>query len=87
MGKKLKWTVEFSVDECWVADGFILNDETALDMLANQLGWADIETELSAKVIKSPTLDKIMKLQGFKDKCDFLRANNLETKASGVSDV
>jgi hypothetical protein len=63
---KLKWTVEFSVDETWVADGFILTDERALDMLSHDLGWANIGTELRAKVIKAPDPEKIAKLQGYK---------------------
>lgn len=61
---KLKWTVEFEVDETWVADGFILTDERALEMLATDLGWAS-EAELGAKVIKQPSLTKIAKLQGY----------------------
>lgn len=62
---KLKWTVEFSVDESWVADGFILTDNRALDMLSHDLGWANIGTELGAKVIKGPDPAKIAKLQGY----------------------
>lgn len=62
---KLKWTVEFSVDESWVADGFNLTDERALDMLAHDLGWANVETELTARVVKSPSKERIAHLQGF----------------------
>ena len=61
---KLKWVVEFYVDETWVADGFDLDDERALDMLANDLQWATIGTELDAKVIKRPDQRLINKLQG-----------------------
>lgn len=62
---KLRWTVEFAVDESWVADGFILTDDRALDMLSHDLGWANVGTELGAKVIKAPDPEKIAKLQGY----------------------
>ena len=61
---KLKWTVEFSVDESWVADGFDLTDERALEMLNYDLGYA-YTSELGAKVIKSPDKEKIARLQGY----------------------
>jgi hypothetical protein len=62
---KLKWTVQFEIDECWVADGFNLTDERALDMLAHDLGWANVGMELGAKVIKAPDPHLIRKLQGY----------------------
>ena len=61
---KLKWTVEFTVDECWVADGFIMTAERALDMLANDLGYATPD-ELGAKVVKAPKPEQIANLQGY----------------------
>lgn len=65
--KSFKWTVEFAVDEVWVADGFDLDDERALMMLAKDLGWANIASELRAKVIKSPDPAAIRKVQGYPD--------------------
>ena len=62
---KLTWTVQLTVDSTWVEDGFNLTDERALDMLANNLPYANIGTELSAKVIKAPSLKRIAKLQGY----------------------
>ena len=59
-----KWTVEFSVDAVWVADGFELTDETALEMLACRLGYA-VESELGARVIKAPSQKRIAKVQGY----------------------
>ena len=70
---KFKWTVEFEVDEVWVADGFIMTDQRALDMLAADLGWADIGSELSAKVILHPNLDAIAYVQGYEDAKHMLR--------------
>jgi len=61
---KFKWTVEFEVDECWVADGFNLTDERALAMLTADLCYANSE-ELKAKVIKSPDVERIAKVQGY----------------------
>ena len=46
-----KFTVEFEVHKDWIADGFILTDTRALDMLAADLGFADVNTELRARVI------------------------------------
>lgn len=65
--KFFKWTVEFEVDEIWVADGFELTEERALEMLAHDLGWADMGTELKAKVIKSPSPKAVRKAQGYKE--------------------
>lgn len=62
---KLKWTVEFSVDKTWVEDGFDLTNNRALDMLSNDLQYANIGTELNARVIKSPDKKLIRKIQGF----------------------
>lgn len=59
------WTVQFGVDECWVADGFNLDDEAALDMIGNRLGYANVGTELFAHVIDSPLDAHIKKAQGY----------------------
>ena len=64
---KLKWTVEFEVEDVWVADGFELTDERALDMLSHDLSSAIIGMELSAKVISAPTPEEIRRLQGYDD--------------------
>lgn len=63
---RLKWTVEFSVDSSWVADGFDLTDERAKSMLANDLRYA-YGYELGAKVVKYPPAIKVARLQGYKD--------------------
>jgi hypothetical protein len=67
MSKFYKWTVEFEVADTWVADGFILTDNRALAMLANDLGWADMSFELRAKVILHPNLDEVAREQGYKN--------------------
>jgi len=64
--KRFKWTVEFEVDETWVADGFDLDNERALDMLNTDLCMAH-GSELGAKVIKAPEQSAIRKAQGYKD--------------------
>ena len=63
--KTYKWTVEFSVSENWVEDGFNITDETAKEMLANYLSYA-YGYELDAKVKKAPNQEQIQKLQGIK---------------------
>ncbi|MCR4308101.1 MAG: hypothetical protein NUV80_06090 [Candidatus Berkelbacteria bacterium] len=67
MKRKFKWTVEFTVDETWVADGFNLTDERALQMLSHDLQFA-YEHELGAKVIKAPSKDDILRCQGYEPK-------------------
>ena len=64
--KKFKWVVEFTVDEIWVADGFDLTEDRAIDMLSETLPFANIDGELSAKIIKAPDKNKILKTQGYK---------------------
>lgn len=48
----------------WVADGFCLTDERALDMLANDLQYAYAGTELKAKVINHPDRMRVLKAFG-----------------------
>ena len=63
----LRWTVEFAVDESWVADGFDLTDERAKEMLATDLGYA-YGHELGAKVLKYPSAERVARLQGYSDR-------------------
>ena len=62
---KLTWTVELSVDESWIADGFDLTEERALEMLNTTIPYA-YGHELEVKIIKSPKTIKIAKLQGYR---------------------
>lgn len=64
---KLRWTVEFAVDESWVADGFDLTDERAKGMLAQDLRYA-YGHELGAKVLVYPSTLRVAKLQGYRAK-------------------
>lgn len=63
--KFFKWTVEFQVSDNWVADGFELTDERALEMLQNDLSYA-YGYELKAKVISAPDQEAIRKVQGYR---------------------
>jgi hypothetical protein len=65
--KRFTWTVQFTVNPVWVADGFDLTDERALGMLAHDLSYANIGTELDAKVLTAPDPDEIAMEQGYKD--------------------
>ena len=60
-----KWIVEFEVDDLWVADGFEITDESALEMLSDRLGYAYEweRSELGAKVVSAPAPDTIRRLQ------------------------
>ena len=63
MAKTFKWTVEFEVDEVWVADGFEPTDLHFHDMLSSWLSFATPD-EISAKILKSPKQYDIRKAQG-----------------------
>ena len=65
--KRFKWTVEFEVDQSWVADGFDLDDERALDMLSNDLQYAHIGNELGARVVVKPSKASILWVQGYEE--------------------
>ena len=59
------YTVRLTVAPDWIADGFDLTDEQALEMLANRLPFAHGH-ELTAKVIDSPNATDVARLQGGK---------------------
>lgn len=65
MSKKFKWIVEFQVDEVWVMDGFDFTDQRALDMLSHDLSYANIGTELDARVLLSPRAMSVAAKQGY----------------------
>jgi hypothetical protein len=67
---KFKWTIEIEVDETWVADGFDMNDRAALDMLACRLPYANMSSELKAKVVAAPDAELIATTQGYKSVAD-----------------
>lgn len=60
------WTVEISIAECWVADGFELTAERAHDIMCRELGWAR-GTEIECRVISAPDQKRIRVAQGYKD--------------------
>ena len=62
--EKFTWTVKFTVDETWVADGFELTEELAKDMIQNQIPYS-FEEETSIKIIKTPKRSDILKAQGY----------------------
>lgn len=64
MSKMYKWTVEFEVSDVWVADGFLLTNERALDMLAAELNYANPDTELRARVVKMPNAEALSRERG-----------------------
>jgi hypothetical protein len=66
---RLKWIVEFEVDESWVADGFELTNERASDMMSEALPYA-YGPEHSARVLHAPEPDLIATIQGYKSAAD-----------------
>lgn len=65
--KMFKWIVEFQVADTWVADGFQMTDQRAWDMLSKDLSYADMDTEIHARVVASPNASLIAKAQGYEN--------------------
>lgn len=65
------WVVRFDVAPQWVADGFIMTDTTALEMLSDVINYAN-EHELAASVISAIGAERIAEEQGY------LPSNNTE---------
>ncbi len=63
--------VRFDVAPQWVADGFIMTDTTALEMLSDVINYAN-DHELAALVISAPDAERISEEQGY------LASNNAE---------
>ncbi|MEI9747420.1 MULTISPECIES: hypothetical protein [Morganellaceae] len=63
--KPFSWLIRLDVAPLWVADGFCMNNQTALDMLANQLPYADMSFELGAAVIAGPDPRRIVNENGW----------------------
>jgi hypothetical protein len=70
-----KFTVEFEIHKDWIADGFVMTDARALDMLASDLGYADVNTELRARVVAFPNLDHVAQEQGYRNAKAMLTAD------------
>lgn len=62
------YVVRFQVAKTWIEDGFDLTDQRALEMLANDLRFAKAGAELTAKVLKAPTPERIARAQGYYDR-------------------
>lgn len=69
-----RWIIAFDVEPEWVADGFSFSDAEAIDMLSDRLEFANVSTELRAKVIASPNPLRIAREQGFDPKHPQARA-------------
>lgn len=67
MKDSFKWVIQIEVDESWVADGFDMTDERVKEMLARETPYA-YGHELEVKVLKSPSVERIMKKQGYTEK-------------------
>ena len=62
---RLVWKVEFEIDASWVADGFDPCSFDFLEALSGMLPYANMETELDAKIVKAPTGLVIRRMQGY----------------------
>lgn len=64
--KPYTWIVRLDVAPMWVADGFNMSDERALEMLGKTLGYANMTYELAATVISAPSSKRIVQEFGYK---------------------
>lgn len=73
---KLKWTIEIAIDETWVADGFDINDDEAVQQMMARLLPHAYGHELGGKLIKRPPDEVVAKLQGYRTVEDYLAARS-----------
>ena len=59
--KTVSWTVKFTIDECWITDGFELTKDMAKDMIENALPFSKDKV----KVLVGPPRKYIRKAQGY----------------------
>lgn len=62
--KPFTWVVRFTVAPLWVQDGFTIDDERALGMLARAVGAGSAD-ELQAKVLEAPSFLQVARMQGY----------------------
>jgi hypothetical protein len=79
--KRFSWTVELTVDETWVEDGFDLTDESAKDMLALRLPYA-YGSELKARVVRRPADKDVAECQGYNSVEEYLGERDGRTAAT-----
>lgn len=60
------YTVQLEIDAVWVADGFELTNERALDMLYDTLRWVEAE-EVSARILQAPEHEDVLREQGYSE--------------------
>lgn len=81
---EFSWTVRFTVSGTWVADGFDLDHERAVDMLKMDLGYAH-DYEVSAQVLEAPPPTTIRAMQG--GRCDDAKAGQALLDSLLVAEV
>jgi len=62
--KPFSWVVRFTVAPLWVQDGFTIDNERALNMLAQAVGAGSAD-ELQANVLEVPSALEIARMQGY----------------------
>lgn len=70
---KIKWTIEIEVDETWVADGFDIPDDDAVQFMTMRFLPYAYGHEIGGKVLKRPPDEVVAKLQGYKTVEDYLK--------------
>jgi hypothetical protein len=81
---KFRFTVEFEIDSRWISDGYFLTAERALNMLGQELDFADVNTEINARLVKIPKLEHVARAQGYSSSAAMQRDNPLIDYTVGV---
>lgn len=71
--KMYQWTVVFSVDPTWVADGFEMTDDRAHSMIQHEI-MGSYDNEVVARVTRAPDPKQIQveqghQIEGYKPLC------------------
>lgn len=72
MKRFYKWTVEVEMDPMWVADGFDLTDERAVDMVRAYMPHV-YGHEVRARVLSRPPDEAVATEMGFKSVEEYLK--------------
>lgn len=76
----LKWTVEISVDDSWIVDGFVITADTMQAIILDHLRHATPD-EVKVRVLDAPNNAEVERLLGFHD--DIAKFAKLAARPAG----
>lgn len=68
------WTVQISVADCWIEDGFDLTPERLKYIIEGALPFS-ATNETGVRILKAPAANTIARLMGYKNNADRVSRN------------